>query len=383
MKRNLSNYAKIIENACGVDVTVLRMNEKTLSGNCFCHACTMQCDFLNTHTYGTYEAARWGGKYIYFCQIGLTFIASSIFDTYGSVSDGLIAGPFIMGALDNYTDDTTILHLSNTVRTIDTKRANGIADLLGLLTSGDVQNSKSKLLNELYEVSKDISKNAEYQYPIETERQLQAAITEGNKTKANEILNKLLGHIFFSSGGNIEMIKGRVLELIVLLSRASIDGGAEIGQILGLNDTYMKELQAFQTLEDISLWLTHVMSRFTSYVFDFADVKHADIIYKTIRYIKDNYMKKLSLDEIADNVYLSKAYLSKVFKDETGMNITEYINKIRIDESKKLLKNTNLSIIAISNMTGFYDQSYFTKIFTKTIGTTPRKYKEANGKIKK
>ena len=86
------------------------------------------------------------------------------------------------------------------------------------------------------------------------------------------------------------------------------------------------------------------------------------------------------LEEIAASTYLSKTYLSSLFKKETRYSISEYINIVRIERSKSLLMEENLSIIEIANLCGFEDQSYFTKVFKNIVGITPKKFRENRGR---
>lgn len=79
---------------------------------------------------------------------------------------------------------------------------------------------------------------AENVYPLSKEKALLRAITDGDQTEARKLLNELLGHIFFYTGGNFMMIRARSLELITLLSRAAVDGGADMEQILALNQNF-------------------------------------------------------------------------------------------------------------------------------------------------
>ena len=363
--------AKSISAACGINTSVLNMQEKILVGDDFCAMKCRKCDYINTHTYGTYEASRWGGKYVYFCHIGLTFISSPVYDEYSSVFGGIIAGPVILGEPEFYYDDQNIVTLCNELKCISPKKAGGISDIMRLTVSEGNEEESS----EMFYVSDVL-----YKYPIELERKLQNAISIGNKNEANKILNEMLGHIFFSSGGNLDIMKARALELAVLLSRASIDGGADVNQIINLNNIYITEVRNLKSMDELGRWLTNITKTFSRYVFDFTDVKHSDIIHKTVRYIKEKYSEKITLEEIADHVHFSKAYLSKLFKDETGTNITTLINKVRIEKSKLLLTSTNFPLAEISNMVGFDDQSYFTKNFTKTVGTTPGRYRASGGK---
>ena len=73
-------------------------------------------------------------------------------------------------------------------------------------------------------------------------------------------------------------------------------------------------------------------------------------------------------------MHFSKTYLSRIFKEKTGENISSYINKVRVDRAK--LSDQELSLVDVAALTGFENQSYFTKVFKSTTGQTPKKYKE-------
>ena len=74
-------------------------------------------------------------------------------------------------------------------------------------------------------------------------------------------------------------------------------------------------------------------------------------------------------------MHLHPSYFSTVFKNSTGLSFKEYLNKVRIEESKILLLNTDFSIIDIAIAVGFEDQSYFSKVFKKYTGTTPKQFR--------
>ncbi len=194
------------------------------------------------------------------------------------------------------------------------------------------------------------------------------------------LLNQMLAHIYTSNNNNLEKIKPRITELIVVLSRAAVDAGADINEIFLINENFTTNIEEFTNLEDLSIWVTNMLQRFISFTFEFDKVKHADAVYKVIEFIKANFQRRMSLEEIAASTYLSKTYLSSLFKKETGYSISEYINIVRIERSKSLLLEENISIIDIANLCGFEDQSYFTKVFKHIVGITPKKYRENRGK---
>ena len=85
------------------------------------------------------------------------------------------------------------------------------------------------------------------------------------------------------------------------------------------------------------------------------------------------------MEEMARRVYLSPAYFSRVFKQETGETFNNCLNRIRIEKSKELLLHQNLRLTDIAQLTGFEDQSYFTKVFRRITGVPPLKFRENKG----
>ncbi len=376
----LNKYARHFGSLCKADCNVFDVNKKEIYGACYCKRNNC-CNYLNTHKYGCFEAQRWNGKYIYYCPAGFIFVAVALTDDLNRIDAGVLTGPVIMGNIEDFTCESSIEIRG--VPNIETSVVNDIAEIMACVFiknkntgRGDYEN----LLNDFYKVRDVLDEDEIPPYPLGLEKQLQTAIIEGDSKLSKELLNKLLGHIFFGSNGDFRTIKTRVTELIVLLSRSAIDGGADMEQVFLLNKNYIDEIKAFDSLDKLSIWLSGVINRFISYVFEFNDVKHTDVIFKVINYIKQNYKEKLTLDDISSYVYLSKSYLSKIFKDEMKCTITNYINSVRVEKSKQLLADSSLSLADIAYFVGFEDQSYYTKVFKKITGVSPGKYKNIKGK---
>lgn len=96
---------------------------------------------------------------------------------------------------------------------------------------------------------------------------------------------------------------------------------------------------------------------------------------RAVAYISAHYMEKLTLRDLAANLYLNDTYLSKLFRQELNTSFTDYLNNTRIEHSIELMRSTDKSLLEIAGLVGFDDQSYFTKIFKKITGMTPRQYK--------
>ncbi len=103
-----------------------------------------------------------------------------------------------------------------------------------------------------------------------------------------------------------------------------------------------------------------------------------DVHCASINYIKTNYRdNNLNLKDMAEDLFVSTSYLTKIIKEQTGSNFTDYVNTLRLESAKSLLKNTNHSIKDIAEETGFSSQHYFSRIFKKHNDMTPLDYRNS------
>lgn len=100
------------------------------------------------------------------------------------------------------------------------------------------------------------------------------------------------------------------------------------------------------------------------------------IITRAQEYIRQNFRHDLSLEEVAQSVGISPYYFSKLFREETGINFTEYLNGIRIETAKQLLSNSKLSIKQVCLDAGYSNPNYFSRIFKKWTGITPTEFRD-------
>ncbi len=244
--------------------------------------------------------------------------------------------------------------------------------------SEEIQSIKRKELELLEKEEKNENSliSVSSLYPLETERELLRRVRLGDKEGAKEVLNEILGKILFKNAGQIELIRARILELAVVLSRAAVEGKAELEMILGLNFEYIQELGKIKSIEELCIWVVKVLDRFTESVYENRNIKNVDIIRKTREFIRTNYKKKIKLVDISKAIYLSPYYLSHIFKRETGVTLMEYLAKVRIEEAKYLLENTSLNTTRLAFDVGYSDQSYFCKVFKKIEGISPYDYKK-------
>ena len=143
----------------------------------------------------------------------------------------------------------------------------------------------------------------------------------------------------------LEVIKARILELVTILSRASVEGGASLEKIFGLNLDLITELNKIDSIQVLSSWTVKIIDHFTKNIFNNIYSGDSYLINQAIEHTRANYMNKITLQKLADYLHVSDSYLSKLFKEETGISFTQYLNEIRINRSKELLQNTKMSIV--------------------------------------
>src|SRR5690606_23902424 len=98
--------------------------------------------------------------------------------------------------------------------------------------------------------------------------------------------------------------------------------------------------------------------------------------HRIVKYLSNNYMYKVSLQDIAEKEFLSAQYLSYKIKDTFGLGFNEYLNQIRVEESTKLLLDTDRSITDISEEVGFSHVRYYNKHFKIHYKMTPIQYRK-------
>lgn len=104
--------------------------------------------------------------------------------------------------------------------------------------------------------------------------------------------------------------------------------------------------------------------------------KERNPMTEIVKYIEQNYPSDLSLQEVAGKFQVSREYVSRRFKQEYGINFSDYIVSIRIEKAKLLMQNPGLKLAQISEMVGFHDVKYFSKVFKKHTGHSPKDYRD-------
>ncbi len=355
---------------------------------------------FQTHLHSGTQAGNFGESYIYYCPGGLIHWTAPIFSKK-ETKGALISGMVQMNIADDYMIDNLIkVHnipaeksdmmkqYLKEVKIIDSEKVRYLAEMLNIIAKSinsdeeNVLNERKRFYHEQRLISENIhaikdyqSQNIEVKYPVDIERELINRVKRGDKAGAKALLNNILGYIFFQYAGNLEIMIARGLELLVIISRASIEGGANPKKVFELTEFYIAEIPKVHSVNKLSFLIIDVLDQFTDSVFPIDSPENALVIKTAINYINKYYSENITLGTVADNVFLSHAYFSRLFKSETGMTFSEYVNYVRIEESKKYLFDLEYKISEVAAMVGFADQSYYTKVFKKREGMSPGNYR--------
>lgn len=352
------------------------------------------------------EAAKYGEPYIFRCHGGLVAFAAPIMIEDRHVGS-IICGQVLMWEPEDFfweevremcsslkVDDEALMEAAKKLEVMSAEKVQGAANLLfflanHLMKTGMINLRQRKEISEqqarlgeemqarkeLESAIKEIESRSNKVYALEKEHELTSAVRKGDRNASYRLLNELLADIVQKYPNNSKEVKARILELVVVLSRAAVDGGANLKDLLSLNSRYMEDLIEINSVEDQCLWVLKITQKFIDSVDNASGIKNLQVIQKSVEYMRENYNEKLTIDDISQAVYLSPCYLSKIFKNELGCTIMEFLTKVRIDEAKKLLRNPRYNVMQVACEIGFDDPSYFTKVFKKIEGVTPSHYR--------
>jgi len=200
------------------------------------------------------------------------------------------------------------------------------------------------------------------------------AIRRGDRGEARRIINHVLVHIYSAGEERSDLLKGLLLELVVMISRAAVEAGAMQSEVLGMNFRFLTELADIHDDEVMAAWLRKTLEHVFSTIERQDDFTPPLLIGKALDFMRTNLNRDISRDETARHAGISPSHFSRLLKERTGRSFTELLRQCRVDLACELLRSTEQSLAQIADICGFCDQAYFTRVFHDIKGLTPKMF---------
>jgi two-component system response regulator YesN len=348
----------------------------------------------------TLRKNRSNSYYYYINSYGLEYIAAGIWKNssfYGSI----LIGPFLSSipVVESISDIifTNKLPVSErkqlqefykSLSVISSKDSTSIGDLLvnmcihkhidsQLITSDII---KPTLNKEQVKTNISESKNIiEYRYKYE--KKLMNAIAKGAKEEIailSKESNSILNMADRIPESPIRSAKNISLVLNTLCRIAAERGGVHPVYIDNVSEKFAILIERAPNLPYLKKLGIVMVNEYCEVVKQFSTRNYSSIVKKAVNYIDFNIENPLTLKDIALTIHVNPSHLSRKFKEDTDMNIIDYINQKRVEEAKLYLQRGNISITEIAFMVGFNDLNYFSRVFKKFTSLTPSQYSKGN-----
>ncbi|MCR4716116.1 MAG: AraC family transcriptional regulator [Lachnospiraceae bacterium] len=216
--------------------------------------------------------------------------------------------------------------------------------------------------------------------PYNPEIEFYSTIKAGNVQKVKELCKDELvdkpglGKL---SKNPLQNMKYHFVITTALVARYCIQGGLDMSTAYSLSDFYIQKADQLKNVEEISKLHPVMCIDYTKHMRNLRkNTIHSLHVSKCVDYIYDHLHERITVDDLADYVALNPSYLSRLFKKEIGTSISEYIRKQKVETAKNMLTYSELRPAEIALILAFPSQSYFTEIFHKYTGLTPKEYKK-------
>lgn len=355
-----------------------------------------QFDNEYLHINNTLEKNKTNSYYYYVNSYGLEYVATGIWSNqsfYGCI----VIGPFISSTsiIELISDIITINNLPVSQRNqlqefykslsvITSNECRGIGELLvNMCTHQHIQSHlittkimKPTINKEQLQASIAESKNIiEMRYQLE--KKLMNAISKGDKDDVARFSNETIRIVDFSDRipeSPIRSSKNILLVLNTLCRLAAEKGGVHPIYIDNISEKFAILIERATNINQLKSLGILMLNEYCDVVKVYSTLKFSPIVKKAVDYIQLNLEEPLSLNDIASTIHVNPSHLSRKFKEDTNMNIIEYINHKRVEEAKLYLQRGNTSVTEIAFMVGFNDLNYFSRVFKKATSLTPSKY---------
>ncbi len=212
-------------------------------------------------------------------------------------------------------------------------------------------------------------------FPIDLEKQIFSTLSKGDVERMRMIANRFFDWMIEHYPTLRDNIRLKVLEFVLQAEKDAFYEGA-VNYSFEYRGNYLSDVMAITDPEELRAWFLDKMIDVCSSIHNRKEHQSESVVSKAKAYMQENFGRDISLDDVSREMNVSPYYFSKLFKDESGKNFIEYLTELRMDRARELLRDENRSVKEISLTVGYTDPNYFSRIFKKQTGMTPREFRE-------
>jgi two-component system response regulator YesN len=210
-------------------------------------------------------------------------------------------------------------------------------------------------------------------YPIQEEIEILSTIKTGKSDELEEKINDFLKSLSKTVFAKDILLKSS-LALLMSLYHLCIEKSIETDDIFGNQQLSISSFLKFDSLVSVKARLIELSAAICQKLNQKKNCNK--IIEQTLKYIDNNYSRDISLETIANIVFITPSYFCLLFKQTMGINFIDYLQKVRIEKACEMMKkNLHLKTYEIAYKVGYNDEKYFSQLFKKYTSMTPTQYK--------
>ncbi len=212
-------------------------------------------------------------------------------------------------------------------------------------------------------------------YSTAFEKNLRTNIERRNISELKNIIGMFFNRVEEYASISPDAVKLNTIEIINTFAIYIRDIGFSLSDLDKEYIYYYQQIAAIMSFSELKAWMGRFLDTLGGFLCHInKGVARTDIL-EALNYIEENYSRDLTLHELAKHINISKSHLSYLFRKETGETFSDYLNKVRIEKAQELLLSRKYKINEVSEMVGFNNTGYFSKVFKKSTGTSPFDYK--------
>lgn len=215
-----------------------------------------------------------------------------------------------------------------------------------------------------------------YHYEFSLSDKLKQCLKNGDYENAAVHLNQFFDSLKQSNTLTSQYVKSLCLNLLLLPSQVLWENQMGSGEYEANDQEKVELFFKKDTIEEMKEFLCSEYQRVCGLIAGNRNTRQNSMITLIKNVIEKNYHKSITIQDIAEEVYLSCTYLSVLFKQETGQTVVEYLTQLRMEKAKELLKDPTVKFYDICYRVGYTEPSYFSKLFKKHTGMTMSQYRE-------